>query len=182
MKSVRNRSQIEGCLRDMHGLSALPMSPHCRGVAAVRLTSLSTGKSWYWLCSKPVLLHLRPVYRQLSASPSSLVNSAWVCQKPIRESSPALEFAKAFSPKERRKSKHPSHIPAQILAGSATCFLFVRLVFCSSPHLLLLCHHCLERHTQCVGTHTSAERAERKMDEKKGAKQRRRKRLEGKAE
>lgn len=65
----------------------------------------------------------------------------------------------------------PKLYSTQDLEGSPNCFPSTRLVVCSSPHLLLLCRYCLERHTQGIGTQASAEIAERKTDEKRGAKE-----------
>lgn len=82
-----------------------------------------------------------------------------------------MEFAKGFSQKEgRKKHRNPNCIPPQDLEGSSNCFPSTRLAVCSSPFLLLLCPYCLERHTQGVGRHAAAEIAERKTDEKRGAK------------
>lgn len=85
-----------------------------------------------------------------------------------------MKFAKGFSQKKGRKKKktlQPKLYSTQVLERSANCFPpSTRLALCSSPHLLLLCRYCLERHTQGIGTHASAEIAERKTDEKRGAK------------
>lgn len=85
-----------------------------------------------------------------------------------------MKFAKGFSQKKGRKKKtlQPKLYSTQVLERSANCFPpSSRLALCSSPHLLLLCRYCLERHTQGVGTHASAAIAERKTDEKRGAKE-----------
>lgn len=159
-------------------LACLPVSPHCRGVAAVRLTSLSTGRSWWGLWSKSILLQLRPVYRQFSISRSILVNSAWVCQKPSGGSSPPVEFAKGFSQKEERKSimtqtifhPGPGRVP-KLLPVHQTCRLLITPPPAAVP-LLPGNAHTRHRHTGFSG--------DSRKEDMRREEQRNRTRLEGK--